>query len=156
MHGWYHLYPRHHFDPLVRTDTDVTAVALLQQAATLLGGDNMFRRFVFDDGRAMVCLGYTITIYNEPLTPFDLTRIGARRLARPSDSAETTWPEPLPPRRDLIVRPGIPEGRPPGSDDPDFKTTYFLRSIKPFNKDQFELLHSNMRGEVVRLIWARG
>ena len=53
------------------------------------------------------------------------------------------------------MRPGIPEGRPPGSDDPDFKTTYFLRSIRPLNDHQFELLHSNMRAEVVRLIWAK-
>ena len=77
VHGWYRIFPRYNHHPLFWHETDISSVSMLQQAAALLGADNLFRRYVFRDGYAMVTLGYSITIYAEPLTPWDLRRIGA-------------------------------------------------------------------------------
>jgi len=40
---------------------------LLAKVATFLGGDNFFKRFVFGGGKELVTLGYSITVFEEPM-----------------------------------------------------------------------------------------
>jgi len=43
-------------------------IRLIKKAAAFLGGDNMFRRLVWGDGKWLVVLGYSVTIFEERLT----------------------------------------------------------------------------------------
>ncbi|ORY67936.1 hypothetical protein BCR35DRAFT_178607 [Leucosporidium creatinivorum] len=48
--------------------TDFSQIQLLQRVVEFLGGDNMFKRYVFGDGKWLLVNGYSITFFEEPLT----------------------------------------------------------------------------------------
>ncbi|GJN90123.1 hypothetical protein Rhopal_003122-T1 [Rhodotorula paludigena] len=64
--GWAHLHG--YSTPL----TDMEQIQRLRDAAAFLGGNNMFQRYVFGDGKWLVVLGYSVTYFEEPLKPADL------------------------------------------------------------------------------------
>lgn len=43
-------------------------ITLIGKAAKAIGGDNWGRRFVFEEGKVVVSLGYSIVIEKDPLT----------------------------------------------------------------------------------------
>lgn len=49
-------------------------ISLVGKAATAIGGDNWGRRYIFEDGKVMVTLGYSVTIHLTPLSETDVTR----------------------------------------------------------------------------------
>lgn len=53
--------------------TDFEQIQILQKVAPFLGGDNMFKRYVFGDGKWLLVNGYSITYFEEPLTREDLS-----------------------------------------------------------------------------------
>lgn len=55
--------------------SDRAQILLLKDCLDFLGGDNMFKRYVFGDGKWLVTQGYSITIFEEPLTEKDLTKM---------------------------------------------------------------------------------
>ncbi|GAA5926610.1 uncharacterized protein JCM15063_000323 [Sporobolomyces koalae] len=103
--GWVHLfgYGSNH--------TDFEQIGIIQQVAAFLGGDNMFTRHVFGDGKWLLVNGYSITYFEEPLKPEDLTLL------------EHTWYVDHP----LIFkdRPAIPERHGPGP----AKQTFYIETI---------------------------
>ncbi|GAA5900667.1 uncharacterized protein JCM6883_002916 [Sporobolomyces salmoneus] len=48
------------------------SITLFSRAASILGGSNFLRRFIFDSGSVEVVLGYAVTLYREPLQDGDL------------------------------------------------------------------------------------
>lgn len=64
--GWVHLfgYGTNH--------TDFEQIQILQRVAPFLGGDNMFKRYVFGNGKWLLVNGYSITYFEEPLKKNDL------------------------------------------------------------------------------------
>lgn len=50
----------------------LSSITLFSHAATILGGTNFLRRFIFDSGSVEVVLGYAVTLYREPLKDADL------------------------------------------------------------------------------------
>ncbi|GAA5999777.1 uncharacterized protein JCM10292_003740 [Rhodotorula paludigena] len=73
--GWAHL---HGYSTHL---TDMEQIQRIRDAAAFLGGDNMFQRYVFGDGKWLVVLGYSVTYFEEPLKPANLA------------SMEHTWYE---------------------------------------------------------------
>lgn len=72
-------------------------IRLLKKVASFLGGDNMFERYVFDNGHWLLVNGYSLTLFEEPLT-------------RPMlKLAEHTWYQDY--RLSIDDRPEIPERR---------------------------------------------
>ncbi|GAA5941869.1 uncharacterized protein JCM15063_000804 [Sporobolomyces koalae] len=84
----------------------IAAITLFSRAASILGGPNFLRRFVFDSGAVEVVLGYAVTLYHQPLRDEDL------------GAAEHSWDahEPY-----LPARPKIKEG--------SEKLVYYISSI---------------------------
>ncbi|GAA5846535.1 hypothetical protein JCM3766R1_002522 [Sporobolomyces carnicolor] len=50
----------------------LSSITLFSRAASILGGTNFLRRFIFDSGSVEVVLGYAVTLYREPLKEPDL------------------------------------------------------------------------------------
>lgn len=50
-------------------------ILLLSQAAAFLGGDNMFKRYSFENGKTVLVNGYSITMHEEAMKPENFTRI---------------------------------------------------------------------------------
>ncbi|GAA6062722.1 hypothetical protein JCM10212_005925 [Sporobolomyces blumeae] len=104
--GWVHLfgYGTNH--------TDFEQIQILQKVAPFLGGDNMFRRYVFGDGKWLFVNGYSITYFEKPLDKEDLSRM------------EHTWYEDY----SLVFddRPGVPERH----GDKPAKQTFYIDDIK--------------------------
>lgn len=50
-------------------------ILLLLKAARFLGGDNLFRRSVHNNGSELINLGYSITFFDQPLSPQDLNSV---------------------------------------------------------------------------------
>jgi len=67
--GWAHLfgYGTNH--------TDFEQIKIIQKVGLFLGGDNMFKRYVFGDGKWLLVNGYSITYFEEPLSRKDLLTI---------------------------------------------------------------------------------
>jgi hypothetical protein len=49
-------------------------IRLVGKASEAVGGDNFGRRYIFDEGRVVVVVGYSVTIYAVPLTVDDLSK----------------------------------------------------------------------------------
>ncbi|GAA5891213.1 hypothetical protein JCM5296_004930 [Sporobolomyces johnsonii] len=64
--GWVHLFGYGTYR------TDMQQILLIRDAAAFLGGDNMFKRYVFGNGRWLFVNGYSITLFEEPLTKEDM------------------------------------------------------------------------------------
>lgn len=103
----------------------------LQESVNFLGGDNLFKRYVFDDGSTFLTLGYSITLYSQPLKKYEMRLM--ERTYR-SQEHELRWP----------ARPMIPEGKAKGR----YKTTYYLQDIV---EDQKLMIYQNEKGDTIRL-----
>ncbi|KAL8279176.1 hypothetical protein RQP46_008432 [Phenoliferia psychrophenolica] len=75
--------------------TDYSQITLLKRVMEFLGGDNMFKRYVFGDGKWLMVQGYSLTIFEEPLKPAQLAKM------------EHTWYEGY--RLSYPDRPPVPE-----------------------------------------------
>ncbi|BGP51738.1 hypothetical protein JCM10450v2_007688 [Rhodotorula kratochvilovae] len=106
-------------------------VLLLGRAARAVGGDNWARRYVFDEGRVVVALGYSITTYAKPLSKEELGQI------------EHTWHAYLP---------SLPH-RPPQVEGTD-KRTYYLSAVRQLDdEDIFRFEHKDRDGRRVDVVW---
>lgn len=50
------------------------AILLMGKAAGAVGGDNYGRRYVFEQGKVVIALGYSVSIYEEGLTAAQLSK----------------------------------------------------------------------------------
>ncbi|GAA6021818.1 hypothetical protein JCM11491_003887 [Sporobolomyces phaffii] len=57
---------------LIPDRNPLPSITLFSRAASILGGPNFLRRFIFDSGSVEVVLGYAVTLYREPLRVEDL------------------------------------------------------------------------------------
>ncbi|GAA5826643.1 hypothetical protein JCM3770_004611 [Rhodotorula araucariae] len=64
--GWVHLFAYGSLLP------DMAQISRVRAAADFLGGDNMFQRYVFGDGKWLVTLGYSVTYFERALKREDL------------------------------------------------------------------------------------
>lgn len=105
-------------------------ILLVGKIAKLIGGDNFGRRFVFEDGKVVVNLGYSITIEATPLTPEDLKK-----------SEHTWW------RFETFhpIRPGKEEGVE--------KRTYYITAVRELGNGVIRIEHRNHESERVDIIW---
>lgn len=55
--------------------TDFSQILLLRQVVEFLGGDNMFKRYIFGDGKWLLVQGYSITVFEQPLKRADLAKM---------------------------------------------------------------------------------
>ncbi|GAA5877539.1 hypothetical protein JCM8547_000183 [Rhodosporidiobolus lusitaniae] len=107
--GWLSIFP----------GVDGTsAIQLLAQAASVVGGPNFLRRWIFDDGAVTLTLGYAITVHRKKLDPEAVRAI------------EWTW-EAHEPRR--TSRPKLKEA--------EEKLTYYLTSVERLSPDVALLKH---------------
>jgi hypothetical protein len=88
-----------------------------------------FKRFVFDEGRTVLTLGYSITMYNKPLKEYEMRLM--ERTYR-SWEHELRWP----------ARPNVPEGKAKGR----YKVTYYLKDLDTYTNT---MTYENARGEVI-------
>lgn len=51
---------------------DFEQITLIQRVLDFVGGDNMFRRYSFEDGKWLLVQGYSLTLFEEPLVVEDL------------------------------------------------------------------------------------
>lgn len=92
-------------------------ITLLSRVAAFLGGDNMFKRYVYGNGKELMVLGYSITVFEVPLKKSDLAKM------------EHTWHAGwnlVYPERHVI---------PERIDAPGYtvkQTFYIVRSLSPF------------------------
>ncbi|KAM0753643.1 hypothetical protein T439DRAFT_310430 [Meredithblackwellia eburnea MCA 4105] len=96
--SWLSLFPN---------TSGIDAVTLLGRASDLIGGQNMFQRWVFDEGRTVFTAGYSVMVHRDALSNDDLRRV------------EHTWPD-FQPRK---------PSRGPRLEGKE-KFTYFLESIE--------------------------
>lgn len=63
--SWFTLFP-----PWIESGTgdQTRGIVLVGRAAKSVGGDNWGRRFVFDDGKVVLVLGYSVSVYATSLT----------------------------------------------------------------------------------------
>lgn len=123
--GWLEIFPLWH------TPDRFEALRKLQRSVNLLGGDNIFKRYIFDDGSTFLSLGYSITLYSRPLKKYEM-RLMERSYR--SEEHELRWP----------ARPMIPEGKSKGR----YKTTYYLRDVI---EDERLMIYQNQNGDTIRL-----
>ncbi|GAA5901305.1 uncharacterized protein JCM6883_000173 [Sporobolomyces salmoneus] len=104
--GWVHLFG------YGTNRTDFEQIQIFQRVAPFLGGDNLFKRYVFGNGKWLLVNGYSITYFEEPLKPNDLQVM------------EHTWYVDYP----LVLedRPGIPERHGSGP----AKQTFYIDDIE--------------------------
>jgi len=69
--SWFTLFPPWH--ELGRGDLR-NSVRLVGKAAKAVGGDNWGRRYVFEGGRVVVALGYSVTVWAQPMSLDDLAK----------------------------------------------------------------------------------
>ncbi|KAH8921004.1 glycosyltransferase family 31 protein [Atractiella rhizophila] len=126
---------------------------LLGKAAWFLGGDNMFRRWVFDEGKTLVVMGYAIVFYEKPVPRRDW------------DNVEWTWEWAW--RLVYPWRKGIPEysaGRPdPKSetydmemakfDDENQKVSYYLEHIDILDEREATFTYVNEKKDRINVVW---
>jgi len=102
-----------------------------------LGGDNLFRRYIFDDGKTLLTMGYSVTMYDHPLTSDDLTKI---EYTWSYDGYNMRFPQ----------RPNIPE-RPPGQGG---KTSYYVSDIDAHDEQGYALFaFTSLSGDRLEVIW---
>ena len=130
---------------------DRKAIDIISRSVRFLGGDNLFRRYIFDDGRTLLTSGYSITLFDQPLTPDDLTKIeytwscalsiAVRMLTRPDDGYNMRFPQ----------RPNVPEG--------NGKTTYYILDVDEagapsLGQPQTRLTFAARDGRRIDLLWS--
>lgn len=68
------------------------SVLLIAAAARVVGGRNLLKRHVFDDGKVAMSLGHSITLYEDALTEDDLTKLEVSPFSLPLDPQRLTRP----------------------------------------------------------------
>jgi len=129
---------------------DRKAIDIIGRSVRFLGGDNLFRRYIFDDGRTLLTSGYSISLFDQPLTADDLTKIeytwscacGLNALA---DSADDGYNMRFP------QRPNIAEG--------NGKTTYYILDINDAGtsaqgRPQTRFTFAARDGRRIQLLWS--
>ncbi|KAM0752682.1 hypothetical protein T439DRAFT_354176 [Meredithblackwellia eburnea MCA 4105] len=94
--------------------TDFSQILLLKRVMEFIGGDNMFKRYVFGEGRWLLTQGYSLTIFEEPLKPAQLAKM------------EHTWYEGY--RLSFPDRPPVAERH--DWDGSKVKQTFYIDDIK--------------------------
>lgn len=125
--SWFSLFPPWHETGSGDLRHGITLVG---KAAMAVGGDNWGRRYIFEDGKVSVNLGYSVTVELKALTESEL------------DRSEHTWWEFV---TFHAIRPGLVEG----SD----KRTYYLTGVRVLEHGVARLEHKNREGERVDIIW---
>lgn len=139
-HGWTDAFAREHKTSFDRPDNALNHLLLLQQAARILGGDNFMRRSVYDNGRELLTLGYTVTRFDVPLKPAEMGVI------------EKTWSGDSEYALRFPTRPRIIETEEVGTGG---KRTYYLCEIRTSNSDpsSFTLVHRDRWGNHAEIVW---
>ncbi|OAV96271.1 hypothetical protein PTTG_03476 [Puccinia triticina 1-1 BBBD Race 1] len=139
-HGWTDAFAREHQTSFDRSDNALNHLLLLQQAAQILGGDNFMRRAVYDDGRELVTLGYTVTRFDVPLRREDM------RTIEKTWSGDSDYPLRFP------TRPRIIETDETGTGG---KRTYYLAEIRTHDSTPHALdfIHRDRWGEHAVITW---
>jgi len=105
-------------------------IGLVGKAAKGVTGDNWGRRYVFEEGKVVVALGYSVTIHAKPVSKRDL------------DKSEHTWWEF---ETFHPIRPGLEEALD--------KRTYYVTNVRPIEPGVVKLEHKNREGERVDVVW---
>jgi len=126
--SWYWLFPIWH--PTIRDRDLRDSILLVGTLAKAIGGDNWLRRYVFDDGKVVVHLGFSIVIYANKQTPEDLAA------SEKTWGGSNTWH----PCRDALVE---------GTE----KRTYYLFRHYELSPGVLLLEHENQEGEQVNIVW---
>ncbi|KAM0786496.1 hypothetical protein ACM66B_001954 [Microbotryomycetes sp. NB124-2] len=125
--SWFTLFP-----PWSETGTgDLRKqVTIVGKAAKAVNGDNWQRRYVFENGKVVVNLGYSVVLEAKTLTESELEK-----------SEHTWWEfETFHPIR-------------AGQEEALEKRTYYLTGVKHLERDIVKLEHKNREGEKVDIIW---
>ncbi|GAA6058934.1 hypothetical protein JCM10212_002886 [Sporobolomyces blumeae] len=126
--SWFTLFPPWHESG---TGDLRKGISLVGKAAKAIGGDNWGRRYVFEEGKLLVSLGYSVTVEKEPLTQDQL------------DKSEHTWWE-------FETFHPIRSGQEEALD----KRTYYITGVRTLSPDGIvRLEHKNREGERVDIIW---
>ncbi|GAA97519.1 glycosyltransferase family 31 protein [Mixia osmundae IAM 14324] len=121
------------------------SIDLLRDSVAFLGGDNLFKRFVFNDGRTLLTLGYSITFYSQPLLESDLHSL---EYTWAYDGYKLRYPD----------RPLIPEAPPNWNIKfkerrRQYKRTFFLRRVERLAEDSANFLFEDNSGGQISYIW---
>ena len=57
------------------THNEVEQIRIISRVVAFLGGDNLFKRYIFGDGHWLMTNGYSLTYYEKPLTRDMLTKM---------------------------------------------------------------------------------
>ncbi|KAM0754798.1 hypothetical protein T439DRAFT_321844 [Meredithblackwellia eburnea MCA 4105] len=128
--SWFSLFPPWHESGNGDLRKGITLVG---KASKAIGGDNWGRRYIFEDGKVVISLGYSIAVHANPVTEEEL------------DQSEHTWWEfaTFHPNR-----PGLVE-----SVD---KRTYYLTGVRILDSQGVARLeHKNREGERIDIIYDR-
>ncbi|PLW43118.1 hypothetical protein PCANC_14414 [Puccinia coronata f. sp. avenae] len=139
-HGWTDAFAREHRTNFDRSDNALNHLLLLQQAAKVLGGDNFMRRGVYNNGREMITLGYTVVIFDTPLRPEDM------RTIEKTWSGDSDYPLRFPTRPRIIETDQVGTGG---------KRTFYLCEIRPSPSDPkaFSFIHRDRWGDYAVITW---
>jgi len=139
-HGWTDAFAREHQTSFQGPDNALNHLLLLQQAAQILGGDNFMRRGVYNDGREMVTLGYTVVRFDVPLRREDFRSI------EKTWSGDSDYPLRFPTRPRIIETDQVGTGG---------KRTYYLSEIRASksNPKAFSFIHRDRWGEYAVITW---
>ena len=143
---WAQIMPEWHLE-----DDRLLMIKVIMEAASFLGSDNVFRRYAFDGGKALLVNGYSITTYSHPLSDEDLEAV-EMTWDRDSDSAITA----------TKVRPAIVElGQRAAVDLTSLddirrrKSSYFLADVRKLPlHGQAVFTYRNDRGKRIELHWS--
>lgn len=69
--SWFTLFPPWHEMGLGDVRKTIKTIGM---ASKLLGGDNFGRRYVFETGKVVISLGYSVVLYAQPVTPSMLAK----------------------------------------------------------------------------------
>ncbi|GAA5859839.1 hypothetical protein JCM8547_004350 [Rhodosporidiobolus lusitaniae] len=126
--SWFDLFPPWHESG---AGDKRKGISLVGKAAKAVGGDNWGRRYVFEEGKVVVALGYSVTVEGRAVSEVELEK-----------SEHTWWEfETFHP-----IRPGQEEGVE--------KRTYYLTSVRQLDPSGvYRLEHKNREGERVDIVW---
>ncbi|GAA5879034.1 hypothetical protein JCM8547_006224 [Rhodosporidiobolus lusitaniae] len=108
--GWIHLFG------YGTVHTEIEQISRVRDAASFLGGDNLFSRHVFGDGKWLLVHGYSLTYFEEKLKREDMALM------------EHTWYSDYP--LSFEDRPHIPERHPDGGKKTPAKQTFYIESTE--------------------------
>lgn len=119
--SWFRIFPSWH----ISGNGDLRrGVLLIGEVSKLIGGSNFGRRYVFDEGKTVVSLGYSVVSY--PLVPISRSDLG---------KTEHTWDNL---RSHHPLRNRLRENVD--------KVTYYVTDVIPLAPGVVQLIHTNRNG----------